>query len=244
MACTPRTSTMPQPDPAAEPSAPAKPEPREVPVAVATRDTPAATEPAEVAEVAEPAEAPKPAAGLPQVALIVAADREKLTAAAEPTVHEQRVHDGIEATLVLRVGEASIPLTRNVWALDQCERFSQHFRVVDVAHGLVDARINCHFGEDFWTSDVHAELVVVDVAHEKARALWSGAETYTGAMGECTTADGEIAYEIEGDAVWQTRTSWADYEPQDPGDPLTPRAECVRPATPDTRSPVATLQRP
>jgi hypothetical protein len=169
------------------------------------------------------------------------ADRDALLAAAEPTLETRPVPDGVETTLVLRVGTSSIALTRAVWDRDRCEDFSEHYAVVDAAHGLVDARLNCHFGEDFWTTEVSAELVVVDVAHAKAEALWSGTETYTGAMGECTTAEGEIEYATEGSTVWQTRTSWASWEPQDPREPLVPQSECARPGGPDTRTAVATL---
>lgn len=171
------------------------------------------------------------------------ADRDALLSAAEPSLETKPVPAGIETTLVLRVGSSSIALARAVWDRDRCEDFSHHYAVVDAAHGLVDARLNCHFGEDFWTTEVSAELVVVDLAHAKVESLWSGSESYAGAMGECTTAEGEIAYAIEGATVWQTCTSWASWEPQDPAEPLVPQSECARPGGPDTRTAVATLTR-
>jgi hypothetical protein len=192
---------------------------------------------AEAAPAPEPDRSPEPRALAP----VPTADRDALLAAAEPTVEITPVPDGVETRLVLRVGTSSIVLTRAVWDRDRCEDFSHHYAVVDAAHGLVDARLNCHFGEDFWTTEVSAELVVVDVAHAKAEALWSGAETYTGAMGECTTAEGEIEYATGGSTVWQTRASWASWEPQDPREPLVPQSECARPGGPDTRTAVATL---
>lgn len=207
---------------------------------------PEATPPQVVTPVSEPV-APAPVASrpsTPSLPPLSAADRDALAAAGEPTLHETRTPDGVETTLVLRVGEASIPIARAVWEPDACEELSHHFAILDAAHGLVDARINCHFGEDFWTTQVAAELVALELATATPNALWSGAETYTGAMDECTTADGALDYAIEGDTVFQTQASWAAWEPQDPAAPLTSEADCVRGASPDTRTPVAKLQPP
>lgn len=125
------------------------------------------------------------------------------------------------------------------------EWFDLHARRLSTDLHLYDLRINLHYGEDNWWTEVEATLWRIPALDIEPSALWSGHERYSGVLDICLTEDG-IRYELERDEpddraarVVVVRTRSQTYEPHQPGDrERVPRRNCPPEAPQVTRTPV------